>query len=118
MRAFEKIVASEGRSHFAGAQERFARSETARKPRQGRVSRMTRATGVYSEIHEDPEHRRNTRSQAQQIFSQALTSEVDRPCRIAPYTLDQVQKRAVSPRFHPQPHDRGGRLGRGLQRAK
>jgi len=28
---------------------------------------------VYIEIHEDSEHRRNTRSRAQQIFSQALS---------------------------------------------
>ncbi|MGH8594571.1 MAG: hypothetical protein ACREX9_01590 [Gammaproteobacteria bacterium] len=31
----KKIVASEGRSHFAGAQDRFAGSETERKPRRG-----------------------------------------------------------------------------------
>ncbi len=35
LRACEKIVASDGRSHFAEAQERFARSETPRKPRRG-----------------------------------------------------------------------------------
>ncbi len=35
LRACEKIVASDGRSRFAGAQERFAESETARKPRRG-----------------------------------------------------------------------------------
>ncbi len=30
-------------------------------------------TGVYIDIHEDSEHRRNARSRAQQVFSQALT---------------------------------------------
>ncbi len=35
---------------------------------------MRRATGVCTELHEDPEHRRNARSQAQQIVSQALTA--------------------------------------------
>ncbi len=33
---------------------------------------MGRATGVYVEIHEDSEHRRNARSRAQQFLSQAL----------------------------------------------
>ena len=35
LRACEKIVASEGRSRSAGAQDRFAGSETERKPRRG-----------------------------------------------------------------------------------
>ncbi len=34
-RACEKIVASDGSSYSAGAKERFAGSETARKPRRG-----------------------------------------------------------------------------------
>ncbi|MGH8606452.1 MAG: hypothetical protein ACREX9_03225 [Gammaproteobacteria bacterium] len=35
VRACEKIVASEGRSRSAGVQDRFAGSETARKPQRG-----------------------------------------------------------------------------------
>ncbi len=39
--------------------------------------RRSAGTGVYIEIHEDSEHRRNARSRAQQIFSQALSGGKD-----------------------------------------
>ncbi len=63
-RAKEGRVPPERRSVSPGAKRREALK--------GRVSRMRRATGVYIEIPGDPEHRRNARSRAQQIFSQAL----------------------------------------------
>ena len=43
LRACEKIVASEDRLRSAGAQDRFAGSETAREPRRGESPRMGRA---------------------------------------------------------------------------
>ncbi len=54
---------------FHRAQDRFAGSETERKPRKGESQGRDEQPGV----HEDSEHRRNARSRAQQIFSQALT---------------------------------------------
>jgi hypothetical protein len=64
---------SEGRSAESLGKNRRERREVAFRRRTG--------TGVYVEIHEDSEHRRNARSRAQQIFSQALN-----PPRIPPDT--------------------------------
>ncbi len=44
-------------------------------PAEASLKDETSTTGVYIEIPEDPEHRRNARSRAQQIFSQALSPQ-------------------------------------------
>ncbi len=43
----------------------FRRERNGAQAPKGRVPRMGRATGVYVEIHEDSEHRRNARSRVQ-----------------------------------------------------
>ncbi len=47
LRACEKIVASEGKSRSARVQERFAGSETARKPRRGESQGGDEQPSVY-----------------------------------------------------------------------
>src|SRR5712692_1972350 len=47
-------------------------------------------TGVYVEIHEDSEHRRNARSRAQQTFSQALRAPV--LARVSPAHRHRTRK--------------------------
>ncbi len=47
LRVCEKIVASEGRPCSAGAQDRFAGSETERKPRRGGLKKETSNRSVY-----------------------------------------------------------------------
>jgi hypothetical protein len=104
LRACEKIVASEGRSRSAGAQE----------------------TAVYVEIHEDSEHRRNERSRAQQIFSQSLSVRPwpgllprDRPSqratrrRNAPRTSPRSDRRGRRPRPGPRRSTKPPRRGYG-----
>ena len=76
------LVALDDRSHRTErlCKNRRERREVALHPRRAKQGqslalafRRSAGTGAYVEIHEDSEHRRNARSRAQQIFSQALS---------------------------------------------
>ncbi len=75
----------------------FRRERNGAQAPKGRVSGMRRATRVYIEIHEDPEHRRDTRSRAQQIFSQALRALESAPVGVLPAAIRLAHHAAVHP---------------------